>query len=393
MGDHKTDYIVEKITNMDQLKGIEKEWRRLFSAKKDIPFLFSYDFFYYYFKAVINSFKNVELSILIVKNHYDKIVAIFPFTLEKRRFACFFIYKALSLKDSNLIQAYYFLIDPHEKVGEIFNTLTRFIHSLKGDWDIASIDYIPEGEPLLEECIGNFSNLFKKTEWGSETLVIDCEQAFSEYVRKDMDKRNHEETKRRIRRLNEVGELKLIKIDKADLIRHELEKFYEIEHKNWKGRAKSSLKSKYFGEFYRNVFFHYAEEEKMQLYFLRLNNQYIAGQCVILDRDICYLIRSGYDEDYYKYSPSTVCTFKLFEHLFGVKEIKKIDWYGHYYPYEKRYGKRTRKRYSYTFFNNKIHLQLFWYCKITFLFILDRWRRLNLLRPAIKRVIVFIRNK
>ena len=350
---NNSDYTVEVIETLEGFEDIKEDWERLFSLKKDISLFFSFEVFKIYYETTLNNFNNVKMKIFIIKNKYQKIVAIFPLTLEINTYFKFLKIKELSIKNPNRIGFYNFIIDPNENHEIIFQRFIEYLKKRNRTWDIIKFCHIPENEELYNICKTTFSQYFKIEEFETETLVVNCNREFDEYIKNNMEKRPVTGIKRRIRRLHELGKLKLIEIGDDDKIEDALKHFYDIEDKNWKGRAKSSLKKTYQGELYAKFAQYFSKKNRIIIYFLQLNDQNIAGLYTIIDQGVCYLIKAGYDEDFYPYSPSTVLLYSLFEKLFGNKEIKKIDFFGPYYQHQKNFGNQTRKRYNLYVYNNK----------------------------------------
>jgi len=162
------------------------------------------------------------------------------------------------------------------------------------------------------------------------------------------------EMKRKIRRLEESGNLKLIEMREKQEIEKGLTYFYDIEDSGWKGKEGTSLKRSYYGEYYKDLAYHFSKGNKFRLYLLQLNNEYIAGIYAIIDRDTLFLIKIGYSDDFSRYSPSSILFYLMFEQLFMDKKIRKIDFYGPFSHYQKIFGEQTRKDYYITICNKKI---------------------------------------
>lgn len=332
---------------------LKNDWNRLFNLKERHPIFFSFEVFKIYYETILDHYDDVKIEILVVRNENQKVVAILPFTVETKVWHPFIRIKELSVKDNYLIGFYIFLVDSQEKPQLIFQSVVKYLKKERKSWDIIKFYSIPEDEKLYEDFTSVFFQHYIIQEKKAQTLVVDCDREFKEFANNDMKGKDRRETKRKIRRLNEKGEVKFIEMKEKKDVEAGLTNFYNIEDKNWKGREKTSLKRSYYGEFFKKLAFHSAEDKKLRMYFLQLNDEYIAGIFAIIDQKICYLVKIGYIEDYYRYSPSNILFYLLFKSLFAKNEIKKIDFYGPYYEYQKIFGKYTRVKYDLTICNDK----------------------------------------
>lgn len=396
MNNDDSDYTVETIETLEEFEKLREDWLRLFNLKKDVSIFFSFDVFKIYYETTLNDYKNVKMKIFVVKNKNLKIVAILPFSFENKRYYHFLPVKELLLKD-NLLGFYSFFVDIQEDYEAILNSIINYLKESKESWDIMRFYHIPENEKLFKVCVSTFSQYYKSEISEANALVVNCNRKFNEYIKTDMRKHFVKETKRQIRRLKEMGELKLVEIKDEQEIEKGLKFFYDIENSNWKGRMKTSLKYIPCGVFYKKLALHLSRENKIRIYFLQLKDQYIAGLYTIIDREICYLQKAGYDDDFYRYSPSNVLYYLLFEKLFinetpncskllhgiscprltsdivmkhssrplpiGMHPIEKIDFFGPYYQYERNFGGETRKRYSFFVYNNNLPTRAIFFFK------------------------------
>jgi hypothetical protein len=328
------------------------------------------------------------MEIIVVKNKNDKIVGIFPFTFQKKPGSFKSHLKEYSLKDSYLIGFYTFLIDNMENSKIIFQQVVKYFKINKKKWDIIKFFNISEEETAFKDLILTFFQNFRCLKTNSKTLVINCNRDFDDYITNEMKGKERRELRRKIRRINERGDVRFIEIKNKKEIKSGLEKFYDIEDDNWKGKQGTSLKRSYYGEFYKNLAYNLFEEKKFSLYFLQLNNEYIAGVYAINDKSICYLIKIGYDEKYSSYSPSNILFYQLFKFLFSQRIFHKIDFYGPYSQYQKVFGENTRTKNNIIIFNNKIICNIY-YSTILIINTIKDNKYLNNLFPNFKNNEIF----
>ena len=351
---NNSDYTVETIESLEGLKEIKNDWERLFNLENKISIFFSFEVFKIYYKTIIKNFDNVKIKTFVVRNENQKIIAILPFTLESKIYPPFLPLKELSIKDGYLIGFYNFLTDPQENQEIIFQRFLEYLKKIKRRWDVIKLYSISADDKLFKVFTLIFGQFYKTEESESNTLVVDCDIEFDEYIKSNMKGKYRREMKRKIRRFEESGNLKLIEMREKQEIEKGLTYFYDIEDSGWKGKEGTSLKRSYYGEYYKDLAYHFSKENKFRLYFLQLNNEYIAGIYAIIDRETLFLVKIGYSDDFSRYSPSSILFYLMFEQLFMDKKIRKIDFYGSFNQYQKIFGKQTRKKYSITICNKKV---------------------------------------
>ena len=351
---NNSGYTINKVETLEKLSEIKNDWERLSNSRKEIPILFSYEVFIIYYDTIIKNFNKVKMEIYIIKNENNKIVAIFPFTFQKRKYFNFLSIREMSVKDEYLIGFYNFLIDLEENPELIFQIFFKYLKENRRKWDIIKIYSINEDEKFLKVFKSIIQMNYNIEEREKNTLVINCQREFEDYIKNELDGKDFRELKRKCRRLDEQGLVKLVELKEPQEIEKGLSYFYNIEDSGWKGAEKTSLKRSYHGEFYQKLALHFVGEDKLRLYFLQVNNEYVAGIYSIVDSGILYLIKIGYLNSFSAYSPSTVLFYRVFEKLFTEKKIIKIDFYGPYHHYQKIFGKQTRKKYNFIIFNRKV---------------------------------------
>lgn len=355
-------FFAEIIDNLKEFEKIKEDWTRLYNLKSDCSIFFSFSVFKIYFEVLSHHFSDVEMKIFVIRNE-EQIIGIFPLTYEKRRFLRFFSLKDLSLNESNRISFYYFLLDPNTNHETIFQIFVTALKKESRMWDILKFFCIPEQEVLFNDFVTIIKKHFSINIKESETLVLDCTVADTNSKLYGSCHRKNG-VKKKIRRLQKIGTVKMLKIsDKNDLL-PAYDEFIDIEDRNWKGLNNSSLKkNRYQREFYKKLATFLSIEGKINIYFLEVDRKKISGLYTIQDKNICYLVKTGYDDAYSSYSPSNILLCYLYESLSSNETVDKIDFLGPYYSHQRRYGKTTRRRYDLYIYNNKFYIKFGLYLK------------------------------
>jgi len=206
---NNSDYTVETIESLEGLKEIKNDWERLFNLENKISIFFSFEVFKIYYETITKNFDNVKIKIFVVRNENQKIIAILPFTLESKIYPPFLPLQELSIKDGYLIGFYNFLTDPQENQEVLFQRFLEYLKKIKRRWDVIKLYSISADDKLFKVFTLIFGQFYKTEESGSDTLVIDCDIEFDEYIKSNMKGKYRRELKRKIRRFEESGNLKL----------------------------------------------------------------------------------------------------------------------------------------------------------------------------------------
>lgn len=119
--------------------------------------------------------------------------------------------------------------------------------------------------------------------------------------------------------------------------------FADIEHKNWKGKEKSSLRSMpERWSFYRSVTQAFSstspvEASELLFIFLAVDHKAIAAQMAVKTPNGIMLLKIGYDEDFAQYGPGNILLLNVLKQLQcdGVKNLSFVtgrDWMRRWHP-------------------------------------------------------------
>jgi CelD/BcsL family acetyltransferase involved in cellulose biosynthesis len=152
-----------------------------------------------------------------------------------------------------------------------------------------------------------------------------------------LDRHIRSETRRRRRRLGELGDLQFAVEDGRTRLDELLEEGFRVEASGWKGEAGTAIvSSEETRRFYTEIARFCAERGWLGLAFLRLDGRPIAFQLLIEHGGVTSQLKGGFDEDYRKYAPGTLLLQDLIARAFagdahryeflGAEEAFKLEW-------------------------------------------------------------------
>jgi CelD/BcsL family acetyltransferase involved in cellulose biosynthesis len=149
------------------------------------------------------------------------------------------------------------------------------------------------------------------------------------------------EIRRRLRRLQELGEVHLEVADGPERLETLLLEGFRVEESGWKGAYGTAINSNpRRRRFYREVARWATERGWLRLAFLRLDGRPIAFDLCLETGGVHYLLKTGYDHDFHKFGPGLILrsmmlqrafagpidTYELLGTIVGAKNRWKLDW-------------------------------------------------------------------
>jgi len=164
------------------------------------------------------------------------------------------------------------------------------------------------------------------------TYSIELDKSFDEYFHKDLSSSMRKSLKLSRNRLKKAGPHTYLHYEGDEAVAMWKE-FLRIEDSGWKGENGTSILKtppqyrKYYNDFVKLL----SLTDDLHLYFLELDEKYIAGAFGYTAGDVFQYVKIGYDEEYQALSPSNMLFLYLMQHIQeNHKEIKRI----HFFPYD-----------------------------------------------------------
>ncbi|MFA7232344.1 MAG: GNAT family N-acetyltransferase, partial [Victivallaceae bacterium] len=197
---------------------------------------------------------------------------------------------------------------------EIIDVLISYFRHKPGVYPLFSYKYIPENSVSL--------NYFERRENRFCTIkrpvgavnVINMDDGFEKYY-SGLSNSFRRNLRRCERKIETIPNSRFLIDDISRLPEDNLERFIEVEHRNWKGRNCSSLKNEASDVMlFRDAASKLTEAGLVRWDFLESENKTIAGQFSIRTKDKIHILKIGYDEDFAAFSPGNVLLSKTIEH-------------------------------------------------------------------------------
>lgn len=323
---------VEAISDYRSFVNLEGDWNRLVEeAGIEHPFLK-----HEWVRAWWDSFGAGKTLHIIVVKAGKKAIAIAPlmvsstwmYGIKVRRLE--FIYNVHTPR-------FDFIISPRRQ-EEAYRAIWSRLVSQKDQWDVVELPQLPTASQTLRELprlaleAGFLIGLWPSTNSPYVPLLGTWDGYF-----KGLKGHHRSNMRNRLKRLEQLGQVKMEVITSGEQLADALEEGLRIEAAAWKGQAGSAISSSAeLRHFYKGLAGMAAERGWLRLYFLNVNGQRIAFAYTLCSGNKLYVLKIGYDPNFAAYSPCNVLTYMALRNAFelglaeydilGVDDKWKLDW-------------------------------------------------------------------
>jgi len=303
---------IEIITEYNKLESIKEIWNELLrKSHNDTPYL-TYQWFTTAWECLDN---DKELHIIVVKDD-GEIIAIVPFLILRKKFLGISFNKLSFIRNANTpFQDFILTTKKEESIALILNYLKEKSHL----WNLIELDEMRTDSITIEllKNICSANKLFYFEKFKHNSWYLPLEHTWEEGLAK-LKSKTRKEFKRKLNRLERLGDLKLEIVTDIEQINKHLKIFFDLHERTWKGREQNS-------ELYFQIAKIFSNENKFFLYTLLLNNNPIAYLYTIKIDKILYGIKTTYDPSYYAFSPGIVLFYKSIEQMYNQNDIEEFE--------------------------------------------------------------------
>lgn len=221
---------------------------------------------------------------------------------------------------------------------DAYRTLWLYLSDQRPHWDVIELCQLPAGSRTLKELSrlaaddGFLMGLWRST----ASPYLPVRGAWESYLQ-DLSSKHRSNLRNRLKRLGQLGQVKLEEICCGEQLESALEEGLRIEAAAWKGEAGTAILSRPdLSRFYRTLAEHAGQRGWLRLHFLTVNDRRIAFAYSLCYKNRLYLLKDGYDPEYARYSPFNLLCYTvlreahargLVEYDFlGAHEAWKLDW-------------------------------------------------------------------
>jgi CelD/BcsL family acetyltransferase involved in cellulose biosynthesis len=205
-------------------------------------------------------------------------------------------------------------------VGESREAVEALMHGILG-MAAGRVDlrFLDPDRPGPSECIeqARAARLRVLTRTGMRSPYLALAAGWPPYERDRLSGNRRRELRRRLRRLQSLGELAWEVSDGSEGLDGLLSEGLRVEASGWKGERRTAILSRPSTErFYRKIARWAAERGWLRLAFLRLDGRALAFDLSFEDGGTHYLIKTGFEDAYRKYGPGLLLRREMLRRSF-----------------------------------------------------------------------------
>jgi CelD/BcsL family acetyltransferase involved in cellulose biosynthesis len=294
-----SEWTIEVVTDHAEFVALEPAWNTLVQrAGIDHPFLT-----HEWIRTWWDCFgTGKQLHILLVKSR-DELVAIAPMMVTSGR--------VYGLR----VQQLEFIFNVHtprmdlivtRARRDVYRALWRYLDERRQMWDVLVLHQLAKGSRTLDELPqAATDDGYPVGVWSSDASpYLSLEDLTQESYTKSLGTKHKSNMRNRTKRLNQLGPVQMETIATADGLPQALEDGYRIEAAAWKGDAQTAIQcDPQLARFYSKIAAIAAEKGWLRLHFLTVNGRRIAFDYSLVYGRKFYLLKAGYDPEFFPYSP------------------------------------------------------------------------------------------
>ena len=208
-----------------------------------------------------------------------------------------------------------------------------------------TVGFVDSGDPLIAAWhTGATSTGYKTiTRVLESSPYVDASKPWDAYEA-SLAKKLRAELRRRRKRLEEQGTVRLVVSTGEDSLEDELAEGFRIEEAAWKGSRGTAITSDAATEtFYRNVSKWGAGRGWLRLAFLRLDEKNLAFDLCFEANGVHYLLKTGYEPAFSKLAPGMLMRYEMLQRAF-TKGLRSYEFLGSNNPWKMQWTQAVRDR-------------------------------------------------
>jgi CelD/BcsL family acetyltransferase involved in cellulose biosynthesis len=319
------------IAHIDELRSIEAEWRALYDDSTLKSVFATYEFVSHWYSC----FARPDAVRVYRIVHGGTTIGFLPLVLNDA-YGC----RVLSSLTNFHVMHSTPVIRHGFESAFADATLDALLEDRKS-WDVLqhyySYSFLP-GQRLFSPAALKRAGLSsREIVWPDYTIGFST--SFEEYFSRILSTNTKKGFKRRRNRLLDLGTNR-VTVHRGQDAMALWSDFLTIEDGGWKGTRGSSIRrlDDTYRRYYKGFLDLISERGELTLYFLELDGVRIAGEMGYTEGDVFHWFKSGYDERYSDYAPSTVLMVGVIEDLMRNRpDLKRLHLFPGNFGYKHRY--------------------------------------------------------
>lgn len=313
---------VEVVTDYEGFLSLGSVWNKLLDRSGiDHPFL-THEWISIWWDCFAESATPYILTVMAGAD----IVAIAPLMVSRTRlFGCSF--RRLHAIVNVYTERFDWLLG--DRPEEACQLLWTYLKDHANEWDVLELRQLPAESQTLKELAPLIErDGYKVGRWSAnEAPYISIRQPWEAYYR-SLKKSHRANVRNHTNQLERHGPIALDIVAIDDRWEVDMEDALKLEAVTWKVDEGTSLRSRReSADFYRRMLRRAAQLGWLHMCFLKVGVVRIAVRISLLYHNKLFMLKSGYDEAYHRYSPGQVLTERLLQEAWD-KKWDEVDFLG-----------------------------------------------------------------
>ena len=216
-----------------------------------------------------------------------------------------------------------------ERPREACELMWAYLKDHADEWDVMELRQLPDDSKTLEYLSPLIErDGYRVGRWSAnEAPYVSISQPWETYYQ-SLKKAHRSNVRNHARQLEREGPVVLDVVAIDDRWEADMEDALKLEAVTWKVDEGTSLRSRRESAvFYRKMLQRAAQMGWLHMCFLKVGASRIAVRLSLLYRNKLFMLKSGYDEGYHRYSPGQVLTERLLREAWE-KKWDEVDFLG-----------------------------------------------------------------
>lgn len=313
-----TNEVIE-INDLSTFMAFKDQWNKLVEKTSDEPF-YRHEFIYNWIHSFTN---NIEIKILMSFDRNDNLVAALPLMRERGSLLGFPIRQLASTANSHSCR-FDLIAEDGESAGQ------KFFAYLAQDksWDVLKIIDVMDDANAWHLYHAAEKAKFLVGTWQSQlSPYLIFPNSFDKLL-ETMSGGFNANLRRRFRKLEKIGPFSIECVASGEHLYNFLQKSFAIEQNGWKGQKGTAIaQDNNTYNFYTKLAYTAAQDNRLLMYFLKLNNKSIAFMYGLAYRGIYYIMKLGYEESFKDCSPGLILLSEIMKDCIS-QGFKGCDFLG-----------------------------------------------------------------
>jgi CelD/BcsL family acetyltransferase involved in cellulose biosynthesis len=219
---------------------------------------------------------------------------------------------------------------------ELIEVFTAYLSRMPRTWPLIRIREIPELSPTMVRLAKPDNRLAAISFQTGAENYIEVPSDLTVFHQR-LSSKFKAQLRRGLKKLQAFPDLRFLCREESRCVEENMRRFESVEDAGWKGRESTSVRAMPANAmFFRLAAERYAAAGWMEWNFIEGDGTTIGAHYAVRVRRTIYMLKIGYDERYYAYTPGNVLIEKVVEHASAAGDVDELnfvadcEWHRHW---------------------------------------------------------------